>query len=96
MCASPARKVVDIIHPGVSNVSKSELGEMIAKVSQCLHMLAYLSPVRVCTHMGRWECARVVTLMIKENMSYVAVAPLAVLCPLFTCGVRLSLDWSRS
>lgn len=27
------RKIVDIIHPGVANVSKSELGEMIAKVS---------------------------------------------------------------
>lgn len=26
-------QVVDIIHPGVSNVSKTELGEMVAKVS---------------------------------------------------------------
>ena len=27
------QQVVDIIHPGVSNVSKTELGEMMAKVS---------------------------------------------------------------
>lgn len=31
------RKIVDIIHPGVANVSKSELGEMIAKVSRTTH-----------------------------------------------------------
>lgn len=27
-------QVVDIIHPGVANVSKAELGEMIAKVRE--------------------------------------------------------------
>lgn len=33
LLSSLVRKIVDIIHPGVANVSKSELGEMIAKVS---------------------------------------------------------------
>lgn len=52
------RKVVDIIHPGVANVSKTELGEMIAKVSQCVTCLSSdLRPVlgvRVCLCGRAW------------------------------------------